>query len=309
MPEMHKENMVRTGKGISRLEIEVTRLCPLRCIHCSVSAGKDVSSGELTMREIKKVISEFSKLGGNELTITGGEPLARGEDFVLELLNEAEKRGLSSSIYTSGCLMDESFCKKLKGKSVIVCISIEGTEVTHDAITGVKNSYRRAVDALKRCQTNNIRSVINFTPMHINYREFSHVLEKAKELNAKSLKVFNFSAQGRGYDNRRNLKLSAKEQQESTEMIRKVLDEKEIHIDFGGEILGLNTRCSLGQKIVITCDGDVVPCLGLRSNSAFIIGNFRKERLPDLLAKLEKIRSEICLCSSSRTRGLSSSEE
>jgi len=84
-------------------------------------------------------------------------------------------------------------------------------------------------------------------------------------------------------------------------MIKKILDEKNIRIDFGGEILGLNTECSVGQKIVITSDADVVPCLGLRSNPAFIIGNFRNEGLLDLLIKLEKIRSDTCLCSSTRT--------
>jgi MoaA/NifB/PqqE/SkfB family radical SAM enzyme len=139
--------------------------------------------------------------------------------------------------------------------------------------------------------------------------EFQHILEIAREFNAESIKVFNFSAQGRGYDNRHYLKLSTKEQKETTKMIKKVLDKKNVQIDFGGEISGLNTQCSVGQKIVITCDGDVVPCLGLRANKAFIVGNIRNESLSDLLAKLEKIRSDTCLCSTAKTTDLSSTTE
>lgn len=298
------EDVIRTEKGISKLEIEVTRECPLRCVHCSISAGIDASSSELTLEETKRVISEFSKLGGKEVVITGGEPLARGKKFIMNVINEAEKRKLSTFIYTSGYLVDESFTRDLKGKPVTMCISIQGTEPTHDDITGVRNSYRRAVDAFRLCQEYGIRTIINFTPMKVNYREFPHILGIAKNFNAQSVKVFNFSAQGRGYDNRHCLKLSTKEQKETTKMIKKVLDEKIVHMDFGGEILGLNTQCSVGQKIVITCEGDVVPCLGLRSNPAFTIGNFRNEGLSDLLAKLEKIRSDTCLCSSTKTKGL-----
>ena len=296
-----QEEAVQKGKRISRLEIEVTRGCPLRCIHCSVNADMDVSPSELTLAEIERAISEFSIIGGKEVVITGGEPLARGKEFIMDIVKEAERHQLSTLIYTSGCLVDESFIKALRDKSVIMCISIEGTERTHNEITCVRNSYARAINALKLCRQYNVRTVINFTPMRVNYKEFPHILEVAKEFNAEFVKVFNFSAQGRGYDNRHYLKLSTKEQQEVTKMIKKILDEKNIRIDFGGEILGLNTECSVGQKIVITSDADVVPCLGLRSNPAFIIGNFRNEGLLDLLIKLEKIRSDTCLCSSTRT--------
>jgi MoaA/NifB/PqqE/SkfB family radical SAM enzyme len=297
--QMEEEIIGRRSKGVTRLEIEVTRRCQLRCIHCSVSASMDVASEELEVEEIKNIISEFGKFG-KEVVITGGEPLVRGKDFILELIEEAECHGLRTFIYTSGCLVDSSFGRKLRNKSVTLCVSIEGTEFTHDSITGVRNSYKRAVNALRLCQSNNIPIVINFTPMHPNYRDFPHILKIARDFKAKCIKIFNFSAQGRGHDNRDDLKLSAREQQEVVKVIREVLDEKTVPIDFGGEILGLNTRCSVGNKIVITSEGDIVPCLGLRSNPNFVIGNCRNESLSGLVAKLEKMHSGRCLCASIR---------
>ena len=285
---------------IRRLEIEVTKRCPLNCMHCSVSAVPDVSSSELTIDEIKNVIGEFWQLGGKEVVITGGEPLARGKEFILKIVEEAESHGLSTFIYTSGFLFDAHLAKTLRSKSVTICISIEGTERIHDSIVGVKGSYKRAVDALKVCRQNKIQTIVNFTPMKNNYQYFLHILDVAKEFNAQTIKVFNFSAQGRGFDNRNCLKLSPKEQIEIIDEIKKVLKEKKIPIDFGGEFQGLNTKCSVGKKIVITFDGDVLPCLGLRSNPLFVIGNCRKETLPELIEKLEKIRSDTCLCSSTK---------
>ena len=303
------ENAIQKGKGMLRLEIEVTRGCPLKCIHCSVSASNNVAPNELRLDEIIRAISEFSSINGKQLVITGGEPLARGKEFIMDIFNEAESHNMSALIYTSGCLVDESFIKALRGKAVTVCISIEGVEQTHDKIAGVRNSYRHAINALKLCQKYGVRTVVNFTPMRVNYREFPHILAIAKEFNAEFLKIFNFSAQGRGFDNRSSLKLSAKERHETVRMIKEVLDKKNVQIDFGGEIQELNTRCSVGEKIVVTSDGDVVPCLGLRSNPAFVIGNLRKQSLSDLMKKMEKIRSDKCLCSSTKTTGLTKREK
>jgi MoaA/NifB/PqqE/SkfB family radical SAM enzyme len=136
--------------------------------------------------------------------------------------------------------------------------------------------------------------------MKNNYKDFLHILDIAKEFKAQSIKVFNFSAQGRGFENRNCLKLSTKEQKEILDEIKKVLDEKKIPIDFGGEFEGLNTKCSVGKKIVITFNGDVLPCLGLRSNTSFVLGNYRKENMSELIEKLEKISSDTCLCSTTK---------
>lgn len=291
---------IQNGKGILKLEIEITRACPLKCIHCSVSASNHVAPNELKLNEINRAISEFSGIDGKQLVITGGEPLAKGKKFIMSILNEAESHKISTLIYTSGCIVDESFIKSLRGKAVTMCISIEGVERTHDKITGVRNSYRHAVDTLGLCRKYGVRTVINFTPMRVNYREFPHILAIAKKFHAEFVKIFNFSAQGRGFDNRGSLKLSTKERHETIRMIKKVLDEKNVPIDIGGEIQGLNTRCSVGEKIVVTSDGDVVPCLGLRSNPAFVIGNIRKQSLSDLFAKVERMRSDKCLCSSAK---------
>jgi MoaA/NifB/PqqE/SkfB family radical SAM enzyme len=287
-------------KKLDRLEIEVTKRCPLKCIHCSVSASNKIIPNELKMHEIRRLISEFSYIGGRQLVLTGGEPLAKGKEFIMDLLQEAASHNMSSLIYTSGYLIDESFIKALEGKDVTMCVSIEGVERTHNKIAGVRNSYRRAVNTLKLCQKYGIQTIINFTPMRINYRELPNIMAAAKEFNVELVKIFNFSVQGRGLDNMRFLKLSAKERRETVRMIREVLERKSVQIDIGGEIQGLNTRCSVGEKIVVTSDGDVVPCLGLRSNSAFVVGNIRRHSLSDLFTRINKIRSDKCICSSSK---------
>lgn len=282
-------------KKPKKLEIEITRKCPLKCIHCSVSAG-DNTLTELSIGEIEKLIVDFSQISGQELVVTGGEPLSRGKRFIAKVITKASQQGLSTFIYTSGFQIDESFVKSLKSKLATLCISIEGKERTHDSITGIKDSYKKAIAALELCLKYNIATIIHFTPMKVNYQDFEHILEVYQRYKVSSIKIFNFSAQGRGLENKASLKLSPREQADMSNKILNLLKKDIIKLDFGGEIVGINNKCSVGQKVVVTCDGNILPCLGLRAQSRFIIGNVREKTLSELWYSLSSLQSNTCLC-------------
>ena len=287
-------------RELERLEIEVTRRCPLRCIHCSTRGGPETFSKDLSCRDVKKIIAEFSALGGRTLTITGGEPLIRGMSFILEILKFAKRHLLSTRVYTSGYLMNESMAEKLGDGGVdMVCVSIEGSEITHDMITGVKGSYRRAVDALNFLKDYEVETRIHFTPMKINHTEFQYVANLGETLGVKSIKIFDFSSQGRGFDNRRELELSSTEMNDFAVSVARVIGQGRVSIRFGGVIGELSGSCSIGRKIAVTCNGDALPCLGLRERTEFlgILGNVVTEPLLEVWKGVKRITpSNTCLC-------------
>ncbi|RKX76672.1 MAG: hypothetical protein DRP60_07290, partial [Spirochaetes bacterium] len=60
----------------SRLYIDVTDACQLRCRHCCSSSGK-AAEEEMSDKEIFSLIEQASDMGITKLVFSGGEPLIR----------------------------------------------------------------------------------------------------------------------------------------------------------------------------------------------------------------------------------------
>src|ERR1700733_9217731 len=88
--------------------IEVTRRCPLTCLHCynnlSMSDG-DASSRELTREEHYRLLDELATAGCLWILYTGGEIFAR-RDF-LDIYTYAKQKGFLLTLFTNGTLITE----------------------------------------------------------------------------------------------------------------------------------------------------------------------------------------------------------
>lgn len=72
---------------------EVTRACPLACIHCRAEAQKTADPRQLTTQEGIDLLDNIASMGGPTVVIlTGGEPLTRADLF--ELAEFGTQRGL-----------------------------------------------------------------------------------------------------------------------------------------------------------------------------------------------------------------------
>ena len=82
-----------------------TQGCPLRCKYChnpdtwAPDKGQEITSEEL-IEKISRYEVFMSSTGGG-LTVSGGEPLMQAE-FVADLFKKAKKRGLHTTLDTSG---------------------------------------------------------------------------------------------------------------------------------------------------------------------------------------------------------------
>ncbi len=90
--------------------------CPLRCVCChnpdtwDVSGGKEISAEEL-FEKIFRLRAYFGKDGG--VTASGGEPLLQA-DFLCELFSACRKRGISTCLDTSGCVLNDAVDRLLE---------------------------------------------------------------------------------------------------------------------------------------------------------------------------------------------------
>jgi radical SAM protein with 4Fe4S-binding SPASM domain len=123
------------------LELQITNACNLRCRHCYIG---DDARHELSLAQIRDVLSEFEDMQGLRVMITGGEPLLhRSFEAINEILPDYSIR---KALFTNGMLLRKEVLRSLKIDEIQV--SIDGLETAHDALRG-NGTFRRAMEAVK----------------------------------------------------------------------------------------------------------------------------------------------------------------
>jgi len=126
---------------------EATYRCPLSCRHCYLGDDPAQSERELDLAETREMLRQMARMGVLFLTITGGEPLLRNDFF--EIVDEARRLRFSWRLYTSATLIDEERARMIAERSPLaVDISLHGLEDTHDWMTRVPGSFRKATEAI-----------------------------------------------------------------------------------------------------------------------------------------------------------------
>ncbi len=152
----------RDGRAFSPLHMlmEVTYRCNLRCNFCQyldIIEGRrkpvGPSRGDVEIGHLRRWIDEFPR--GRLISFVGGETTVR-KDFP-EILAYAA-RGHRVHIITNGVLIDEGVARAYidlaprriwQSGLVLLEVSLQGDERTHDRVSGRPGSWRRAVDGVR----------------------------------------------------------------------------------------------------------------------------------------------------------------
>jgi radical SAM protein with 4Fe4S-binding SPASM domain len=170
------------------LTVAITTTCNLRCQHCWLECGRDEDTAELVgVPALQELVREFIALGGEELCLTGGEPLLH--PAWLELLDFCCRQPELQRVclQTNATLIDAGIAAILGGEAyakLSLQISLDGcSEATHDLIRG-DGSLKQALRGL-RCLVDaglGGRTAIAFTEMRHNLAELPQLLELADQL-------------------------------------------------------------------------------------------------------------------------------
>src|SRR2546427_12764427 len=104
---------------------------------------------ELSFPEIVRIMNEIHEAGCLELTLTGGEPLAR-RDF-LDIYTYAKQKGFLVTVFTNGTLLTEKIAAyRLQYPPAMIEISFHGlTEDSFERITQGPGSYKRCLEGIR----------------------------------------------------------------------------------------------------------------------------------------------------------------
>lgn len=163
------------------IEIELTKKCNQRCIHCWNESGKNIV---IPNKKLEEIVREFRNSGGQKIKLTGGEPLQHPNFF--EFLDYSKNSGIKNiELTTNGSLINEKNIGKLSEYIDKLNISLHGaTEEVHNQITQTKNYYK-TIDAIKRSRLVGLDTTINFTVMEENESEIEDLFYLAEEMSSK----------------------------------------------------------------------------------------------------------------------------
>jgi MoaA/NifB/PqqE/SkfB family radical SAM enzyme len=299
-------------KRMKHMIVHVTNACNFRCDHCFVDF-------ETKKRDLK--LADYKQLGADSeslmwLDIGGGEPFLRKD--LADIICAFDSKIVH--IPTNGSLIPQMLktLKSLKERTdreIIIGLSLDGLQETHDKIRKVPGSFEQvweAYDALRELGGINIKIITV-----INRNNFNEILPLMEIVHAKGVDFHSvILLRGETMDEAMELptlielrdigpKISAILQRYDygrSSFSARILRNFHSYLwDTSLEILEQRTQvipCLAGQtQLVVNGDGKVSSCEMLPP-----VGSITEQRLPDIIqsdayqAQVEMIKNKGCHC-------------
>lgn len=162
-----------------RLTFILTYKCNLKCQMCNIWQKNGES--ELNLSEIESFFKKFSDF--NWINISGGEIFLR-EDIleIIDVFTSKCKNLYLLDFPTNGFLTERivNSVKKILNLQnipprIFITVSLDGPELMHDEIRGVKGSWSRAIETFNRLRQIKDRRLKVFFGMTISYKNVAEI--------------------------------------------------------------------------------------------------------------------------------------
>jgi len=171
---------------MSRIVVELTNRCNLRCQHCF--AERHAATGDLSLEILGKILREGKSCGIDHLSFTGGEPTIHRQ--FPEIIRRVCLAGYAFSFVSNGMNFHQIYTLILKYRKWFkgVTFSLDGArEETHDRQRG-KASYRQVLRAASICVVKDIPFTLNTVLTAQNHKEIADVVWLAGRLGSRGVR-------------------------------------------------------------------------------------------------------------------------
>jgi radical SAM protein with 4Fe4S-binding SPASM domain len=177
--ERAKIRRISTAHHLRRVQYEIILLCNLSCAHCYCSSSPAAPYGQST-EFIVDVIRQASRMGVLFFDITGGEPLARKDLFVL--IEEIVRNQMVPSLFTNCTLVTPRVAERLKQAGVAsVRTSLDArTPELHDRFRGKKGAFDRTVAGIRALKEVGLPTNVTIAANRTNANELLPLVEFLK---------------------------------------------------------------------------------------------------------------------------------
>ncbi len=167
------------------LHVELTAKCPLQCPQCYKERG----TAELPLQTLLDAIRQADEMNVFQIALGGGEPLIY--PYLTEAVSEISRRGMASSVTTSGYGLNELFLSRLQCAGLNhIQISLNGSnEVIHSQS---RDGFKEGIAALKLLQKSEISYGINWVARADNIDDLPALVELAKGYHACNINILRY---------------------------------------------------------------------------------------------------------------------
>ncbi len=273
----------------------VTTRCPMICPHCLADAG--TSGRDMSDEVFGAALDGVANNRVEELLLTGGEPLARGD--LPKLVEDLGTRGISWSLNTAWSPDATQRRAIERHPPGFVAVSLDGPAAVHDAFRGVDGAHRRALDAIRWFSSlDGCTVTAGTTVTRRNLRHLDRTLHEVAASGAEAWGLHLLVPEGRA-EGRNDLALRRRDLDgilRFTARRRSVFpvsmaDELGYCGEWEPMVRDLPLGCGAGRAMcVVLPDGEVVPCTTMdRGASA---GNVLDRPLMEIWAEgFQELRS------------------
>lgn len=175
----------------------VTNRCNLRCQHCYINARDQQYKNELSTEEAREFIQDLAGMKVPVLLFSGGEPLIRKD--VMELGRLAADLGLRPVLSSNGTLINDELVREIKQAGFqYVGISIDGAPATHDEFRAHKGAFAAALNGIKACINNGVKTGIRFTVNKLNQSDLPEIFDIIERESIPRFCMYHLVYAGRG---------------------------------------------------------------------------------------------------------------
>lgn len=263
-------NVARSHRIPYHVLLELTYGCNLRCVMCYNPTH--TARGELTLPEYVDLFDQLAVLGTVQLTLTGGEVLARPDFWAIA--EAARARHFALRVFTNGTRVSAEFAQRFAALALL-CIEVSlygATAATHDAVTASPGSFERTLTGIRNLRSARVPVMVKTLLTQVNKHEVDATLDlvAALDVQFKGFDPVVFANHG-GDAGALALRVPA------AEVVRLLDPEREVHEDpFTGDDMAM---CGAAQDFAsITPHGTVYPCLSMR----IPMGNVRDRPFADI---------------------------
>lgn len=221
------------------LMFPITYRCNARCVMCNI--WRLPKKKELSLQQIKQLLSDELFKGIQAINLTGGEPTLR-EDItqiayaLTDMLPKIKKitlttNALDTERVTKTCVGIAEACQK-QGIDFLVEASLDGIGKTHDNVRNVPDAFRKVNATIFRLKQlsrrHHFRLGINTVISPINLRDAPRVYEWCKERNINTFFTVASIAENYYFNigESENLKIKDEDKKYLIEFLQKLAEEK-----------------------------------------------------------------------------------
>ena len=285
------------GRPVESIRISVTQRCNLRCFYCH-REGEDTKHGkEMTPEEIHRAIEIAALFSIRKVKLTGGEPLLRKD--IIDIVQKIKStRGVEEISMTTNGILLTKYAGKLKEAGLgRVNVSLDTLRPKRfKQITGAYALGKVISGIQTAIKTDLIPVKINMVVLKdLNDDEISDMIQFTKE-NGLVLQIIELESKDEtdAY-NKYHVELEGIEGflKNNAEKVvtRQMHHRRKYLLRGGGEVEVVNPMhntefCRYCNRIRVTSDGKLKPCLLRNNNLIDFVGSIRKGASTDVLKAL-----------------------